>query len=174
MCFVYFVVMLSNLKRSFQRRTILNHDAHRLVCLVRILGLEIIPLVMLAAEKSETSSWSWQDSYAEVDAKGDLKWKPQPFVFETSGSIRYIDFEKGDDANSGAAPETPWKHHPWDPSAVGKSAAGAGVHTYVFKRGVIYRGQLVVKDARQDGQPIRLTSDPAWGQAMPSCLVRKW
>ena len=84
MCFVYFVVMLSNLKRSFQRRTILNHDAHRLVCLVRILGLEIIPLVMLAAEKSETSSWSWQDSYAEVDAKGDLKWKPQPFVFETS------------------------------------------------------------------------------------------
>src|SRR5436190_2474393 len=90
---------------------------------------------MLAAEKSETSSWSWQDSYAEVDAKGDLKWKPQPFVFETSGSIRYIDFEKGDDANSGAAPETPWKHHPWDPSAVGKSATGAGVHTYVFKRG---------------------------------------
>jgi len=162
-CFVYFVVMLSNLKRSFQRRTILNHDAHRLVCLVRILGLEIIPLVMLAAEKSETSSWSWQDSYAEVDAKGDLKWKPQPFVFEKSGSIRYIDFEKGDDANSGEAPETPWQHHPWDPSAAGKSATGAGVHTYVFKRGVIYRGRLVVKDAGQDGQPIRLTSDPAWG-----------
>ena len=95
MCFVYFVVMLSNLKRSFQRRTILNHDAHRLVCLVRILGLEIIPLVMLAAEKSETSSWSWQDSYAEVDAKGDLKWKPQPFVFEKSRSIRYIEFREG-------------------------------------------------------------------------------
>ena len=94
MCFMYFVVMLSNLKRSFQRRTILNHDAHRLVCLVRILGLEIIPLVMLAAEKSETSSWSWQDSYAEVDAKGDLKWKPQPFVFEKSRSIRYIEFRE--------------------------------------------------------------------------------
>ena len=92
---MYFVVMLSNLKRSFQRRTILNHDAHRLVCLVRILGLEIIPLVMLAAEKSETSSWSWQDSYAEVDAKGDLKWKPQPFVFEKSRSIRYIEFREG-------------------------------------------------------------------------------
>src|SRR5438093_3329234 len=30
---------------------------------------------------ANTSSWSWQDSYAEVDAKGDLKWKPQPFVF---------------------------------------------------------------------------------------------
>jgi len=94
-CFMYFVVMLNNLKRSFQRRTILNHDAHRLVCLVRILGLEIIPLVMLAAEKSETSSWSWQDSYAEVDAKGDLKWKPQPFVFEKSRSIRYIEFREG-------------------------------------------------------------------------------
>ena len=96
MCFVYFVVMLSNLKRSFQRRTILNHDAHRLVCLVRILGLEIIPLVMLAAEKSETSSWSWQDSYAEVDAKGDLKWKPQPFVFEKNGSIRWAQWANGE------------------------------------------------------------------------------
>ena len=81
MCFMYFVVMLSNLKRSFQRRTILNHDAHRLVCLVRILGLEIIPLVMLAAEKSETSSWSWQDSYAEVDAK-----HPSNCIFAASSS----------------------------------------------------------------------------------------
>jgi len=70
---------------------------------------------------------------------------------------------RSDDANSGEAPETPWQHHPWDPSAAGKSATGAGVHTYVFKRGVIYRGRLVVKDAGQDGQPIRLTSDPAWG-----------
>ena len=171
-------VTLTNLKRSFQRRTILNHGAHRLLRLVRIWGLEIISLVMLAAEKSNTSSWSWQDSYAEVDAKGDLKWKPQPFVFEKSGSIRYIDFEKGDDANSGEAPETPWKHHPWDPSAAGKSATGAGVHTYVFKRGVIYRGRLVVKDAGQDGQPIRLTSDPAWGAGdavlSGSEVVRNW
>jgi hypothetical protein len=165
--------MLSNLKRSFQRRTTRDHGAHRLLRLVRILGLEIFPLAMLAGEKSNTASWSWQDSYAEVDAKGDLKWKPQPFVFEKSGSICYIDFEKGDDANSGEATGTPWKHHPWDPSAAGKSATGAGVHTYIFKRGVIYRGRLVVKDTGQPVQPIRLTSDPAWGQATPSCLVRK-
>src|ERR1041385_7127501 len=156
--------MFTNLKRRFPRSTILTHGAHRRLRLARILGLGIIPLVMLAAERSNTSSWSWQDSYAEVDAKG--------------GSIRYIDFEKGDDANSGEAPETPWKHHPWDPSAAGKSATGAGVHTYVFKRGVVYRGRLVVKDAGQAGQPVRLTSDPAWGAGdavlSGSEVVRNW
>src|ERR1051325_9185351 len=84
--------------------------------------------------------WSWQESYAEVNPKGDLVWKPQPFVFEKSGSVRYIDFEAGDDANSGDTAATPWKPHPWDPQAKGNSAAVSGVHTYVFKRGVVYRG----------------------------------
>ena len=107
--------------------------------------------------------WSWQESYAEVDPKGDLVWKPRPFAFEKSGAISYIDFEAGDDANSGDAPAAPWKHHPWDPQAKGNSAAASGVHTYVFKRGIVYRGRLVVKDAGRPGEPILLTSDPAWG-----------
>src|ERR1041385_3578624 len=58
-----------HLKRRLQRRALLIHGGHRLLRLVRMLGLEIIPLVMLAAGKSNPSSWSWQDSYAEVDAK---------------------------------------------------------------------------------------------------------
>ena len=107
--------------------------------------------------------WSWQEPQAEVDPKGDLVWKPRPFVFEQSGSVRYIDFEAGGDANPGDAPGTPWKHHPWDPQAAGQAGAGSGVHTYVFKRGVVYRGHLLVKDAGRAGGPIRLTSDPAWG-----------
>ena len=77
--------------------------------------------------------------------------------------MRYIDFEAGDDSNTGDSPETPWKHHPWDPQAAGKSAAGLGIHTYVFKRGVVYRGNLLVKDAGRSNDPIRLTSDPDWG-----------
>src|ERR1043166_3650824 len=107
--------------------------------------------------------WSWQESYAEADPQGDLVWKPRPFAFEKSGAISYIDFEAGDDANSGDAPAAPWKHHPWDPQAKGNSAAASGVHTYVFKRGIVYRGRLVVKDAGRPGEPILLTSDPAWG-----------
>src|SRR6059036_1543554 len=92
--------------------------------------------------KVTPTRWSWQETYAEVDPKGDLKWKPRPFVFEKGDSVRYIDFETGDDANSGAVPATPWKHHPWDPNATGKSAKSAStreVHTYIFKRGVLYR-----------------------------------
>ena len=115
------------------------------------------------SSSSSGSSWSWQDSYAGVDPKGDLVWTPRPFVFEKGASVRYIDFESGDDTNPGDAATAPWKHHPWDPQATGKAASGAGLHTYVFKRGVVYRGLLVVKDAGEAGNPIRLTSDPNWG-----------
>jgi hypothetical protein len=130
----------------------------------------LAPLALAFAIASATAGaapvpqrWSWQESYAEVDPKGDLTWKPRPFVFEKGASVRYIDFEAGDDANSGDTPATAWKHHPWDSQATDKSKAASGVHTYVFKRGVIYRGRLAVKEAGRPQEPIRLTSDPAWG-----------
>src|ERR1051325_2389057 len=84
---------------------------------------------------------------AEVLPNGDLKWKPRPFAFEKGDSVRYIDFEGGDDAQDGASKEKPWKHHPWDPASTGQAKACAGVHTYVFKGGVTYRGGLSVAEA---------------------------
>ena len=39
-----------------------------------------------------------------------------------------------------------------------------GIHTYVFKCGVDYRGELSVREAGKPGDPIRLTRDPGWGQ----------
>lgn len=107
--------------------------------------------------------WSWQDLYAEVDPRGDLRWRPQPFRFESGASLRYIDFEAGDDHHPGDTPDRPWKHHPWDPNATGRAAAASGIDTYVFKRGVTYRGRLLVREAGRPAQPIRLTSDPSWG-----------
>ena len=64
------------------------------------------------------------------------------FEFKAGESIRYIDFESGNDANDGHSKQTPWKHHPWDPNATGQAAACKGAHTYVFKQGVDYRGEL--------------------------------
>ena len=46
---------------------------------------------------------------------GDLEWAPQPFEFKAGESVRYIDFDGGNDANDGTSKQTPWKHHPWDP-----------------------------------------------------------
>ncbi len=67
--------------------------------------------------------WSWRQPYADVLANGDLKWTPKPFVFEKGDSIRYIDFESGDDSSDGASKEKPWKHHPWDAAATGNAKA---------------------------------------------------
>lgn len=114
--------------------------------------------------KPERSRWSWDTAAAEVSPTGDLVWKPLPFHFEAGKSVRYIDFDAGDDANDGATKAKPWKHHPWDPAAQGQSRASTGTQTYVFKRGVVYRGSLRPRESGSEGDPIRLTSDPTWGK----------
>ena len=80
--------------------------------------------------------WSWRQPQADVIPNGDLKWKPRPFAYQKGDSVRYIDFEGGDDAHEGTSKEKPWKHHPWDAAATGKAKACSGIHTYVFKGGV--------------------------------------
>ena len=108
--------------------------------------------------------YSWETAQARATPQGGWEWAPRPFVFESGASRRYIDFEGGDDRNDGSLPARAWKHHPWDARATAAAAAAQGVHTYVFKRGSIYRGSLTARDAGEPGNPIRLTSDPAWGE----------
>jgi hypothetical protein len=107
--------------------------------------------------------WSWQEPQARVLPAGDLEPAPRKFEFKPGKSIRYIDFDSGDDANDGLSKQTPWKHHPWDPNAAGNASACKGVHTYVFKQGVDYRGELNANESGNDGAPILLTRDPSWG-----------
>ena len=108
--------------------------------------------------------FSCQENDAEVLPHGDLQWTPKPFRFDKGTSLRYIDFNAGNDENDGTTPQAPWKHHPWDSQATGKAKACRGIHTYVFKGGVDYRGELTVREAGKPGDPIRLTRDPGWGQ----------
>jgi hypothetical protein len=121
-------------------------------------------LAVPAAPARAGETFSWQETYARVLPHGDLAWAPRPFRFEKGPSPRYIDFDAGNDDNDGTTTEVPWKHHPWDSQATGKARACRGIHTYVFKGGVDYRGELTVRDAGRPGDPIRLTRDPAWGQ----------
>jgi hypothetical protein len=109
-------------------------------------------------------TFSWQETYAEVLPRGDLRWTPKPFRFDKGTSVRYIDFGAGNDENEGTTLRAPWKHHPWDSRATSKAKACRGIHTYVFKGGVDYRGELTVSEAGKPGDPIRLTRDPGWGQ----------
>lgn len=105
----------------------------------------------------------WEQIHATRLPGGMLAWKPEPFTYAPGASVRYIDFENGDDARDGASPATAWRHHPWDAAATGRADAASGIHTYVFKGGVAYRGALVADDSGAPGDPIRLTRDPAWG-----------
>jgi hypothetical protein len=106
---------------------------------------------------------SWQEAHATVLPQGDLEWTLKPFRFDKGASPRYIDFHAGNDDNDGTTSQAPWKHHPWDSQATGKAKVCRGIHTYVFKGGVDYRGELTVSEAGKPGDPIRLTRDPGWG-----------
>ena len=122
---------------------------------------------------SSAEPYAWQQDYAEVDATGAIRWKPQAYTYEAGSQVRYIDFEAGDDSADGATPDTAWKHHPWDEQAAGRAAAVGGADTFVFKRGVIYRGSMVVPagTAGRPNAPVRLTSDPSWGGEQPAWIV---
>jgi hypothetical protein len=118
---------------------------------------------LIAGAAGATARWSWQEPHARVLPTGDLEWAPQPFEFQAGPSLRYIDFDSGNDAHDGRSQQQPWKHHPWDPSATGQAKAGTGAHTYVFKQGVVYRGEMDAGESGTPATPIILTRDPSWG-----------
>ena len=129
-------------------------------------GVAVITTVaMQAAAQSQTAQFSWQSPHAKVSPKGDLEWAPAPFAAEKGREVRYIDFEKGSDNNDGRSTAKPWKHHPLDPAAEGVAKNGMDADTFIFKRGVTYRGTLRGKIVGTEERPVRLTSDPAWGGA---------
>ena len=100
----------------------------------------------------EVSAWRWEP--------GELQMQRQPAPIDADA--RYIDFDHGNDDSAGTR-QAPWKRHPWDSNARGLSRDSKDVHTYIFKRGTTYRGQLTARDSGTMDQPIRLTSDPGWG-----------
>jgi len=130
----------------------------------------LIALVMNGILHSQ--EYHWQIPNAKVIATGDLQWDPKPFKYPvTAGEdVRYIDYKNGDDNQDGKTKKTAWKHHPWDTRATGKAQACEGIKLYVFKGGVYYRiiregpeAFLRADDSGKPGYPVRLTSDPDWG-----------
>ncbi len=145
-----------------------------------ILGAVALTLMNPGPGAQAQSQYSWQTPQAEVTPAGNLKWSPRPFEFVAGEEVRYIDYENGDDSNDGLTRETAWKHHPWDLDAAGNAKKEHGIVTYIFKGGVTYRGLpanmpetanednkgLLFGESGEPGNPIRLTSDPSWGEGM--------
>ena len=75
-----------------------------------------------AAPKME---YSWQRPQATVLPQGDLAWAPEPFVFEKSGEVRYIDYENGSDDNPGTARTRPGSTIPGTRRRAATPAPGA-------------------------------------------------
>ena len=66
------------------------------------------------------------------------------------GHMYFVDFDNGNDANSGTSPGSPWKHAPGDDNATG--AANIILQpgdTVVFKGGVVYSGTSTQRGDRR-------------------------
>ncbi len=135
-------------------------------------GCKIIILFLgsLCFQLASAQTYHWQIPKAKVIPRGNLEWAPQTFEFSVSpgATVRYIDFQDGNDNNDGKTKNTAWKHHPWDPNAKGNPANAQGTYTYVFKRGVVYRGKLKANQSGEKTNPVTLTSDPSWGEGEAS------
>ena len=125
--------------------------------------ISIMATMLLTIAALPAQEYSWQKPHIEMLPNGDMRWQPEPYRYQPGEVVRYIDFENGDDANSGTSPALAWKRHPWDLHATGNAAQAAGPITYVFKGGSVYRGQLTADESGEPGNPIRLVSDPDWG-----------
>ena len=124
----------------------------------------VVVLFVYGDMRAGDEDFSWQKTHAKISSKGDIEWSPQPFRFEKGASVRYIDYQEGNDSDDGSTGDTAWQHHPWDPQASGNARKCEGIHTYVFKQGVYYRGTMTALESGTRTNPIRLTSDPAWGK----------
>lgn len=144
----------------------LNINTFLVAGLACILSCITAPAAEPGWESQDIASWPSPVAPEAMVIEGntDILWMPNPFEFKAGSSVRYIDYENGDDTKSGLTKDAAWKHHPWDPQATGEAAAGEGVLTYVFKGGSVYRGQLVAKESGTPDEPIRLTRDPSWGE----------
>lgn len=161
-CLQYIVKCLTMIHEKLPK--IFTYYLNINVFTVILLVLSTLGVVLNAGAQSSTrKQYSWETEMAKATKSGDLLWMPKPFVFKYGNSIRYIDYEKGNDDNSGLTKNNPWKHHPWDPNSTSNSARCKGVDTYIFKKGSIYRGTITVKESGTELNPIRFTADPSWG-----------
>ncbi|MDP2115696.1 MAG: hypothetical protein Q8K69_16740, partial [Bacteroidota bacterium] len=83
---------------------------------------------ILKSSSGETL-YSWETQQAKVLPNGDLEWAPLPFELVKGSSVRYIDFDGGNDSNEGLSPATAWKRHPLDILATANAKAGSGIQT---------------------------------------------
>jgi len=78
----------------------------------------------------------------------------------SSAATYYVDFDSGNDSNSGTSQSAPWKHAPGDPNATGAPADRGYYHNplqpgdnILLKGGVVYRGTITIDGRWTNGAP---------------------
>ena len=130
------------------------------------LGIIGIWLSLAAAPPTcvQAKEWTWQKPHARVLDRGDPEWAPQPSVFTSGASVRYIDYEGGQRRERRGQ-----QRHALEAPSLGSARNGPSGRVFgrphlcpQARRGL--PRELVRAESGQPGDPIRLTSDLSWGR----------
>lgn len=85
-------------------------------------------------------------------------------IGSTYATKYYVDFNSGNDSKSGTSESAAWKHAPGDEKASGNASTVtlSSGDIVLFKGGIVYRGNIEIKDDGSMGNPITFKGD-GWG-----------
>lgn len=115
----------------------------------------VLSICILCTTAPASSVWGREISEADVDSTTGEG---------AAATTYYIDFENGDDYNSGTSKVSPWKHSPGDSEAAGNAASVTlkSGDVICFKGGVVYRGKIAIRASGTENNPVVFKGD-GWG-----------
>ena len=116
-----------------------------------------------------TAGTTYSYAVSAYDSAGNISNKSGAVNITTdsgtvSGTVYYIDYENGDDANNGLTKSAPWKRHPFMSSYSGSYIHSAG-DVFIFKGGVVWPAEcfsFIIKVGGTETNPDIYTVDKEW------------
>lgn len=129
-----------------------------------LIGLgSVCALAITAFAADYIWDYSFADSQSIVEPQLPTAGTPETAPPANNGALMFrvyhVDFDSGNDANSGTSPASPWKRAPGDPLATAKAASTVLNQGDIvrFRGGVRYRGAITLKSSGANGKPILYT-----------------
>lgn len=114
----------------------------------RIFCITLVVLIML------TFMPHYGVNVAQADTAQEIEYVYPDFPVGLSGTVYYVDWDAGNDNNTGTSPDTPFKNAPGNGSGIAKATVLQPGDKVIFKGGVAHGAKVVVSNSGTPEMPI--------------------